>query len=43
VTADLPPSDPMSGSKNAIGQLFSLGAQGYDAVRRNLIPCFDGF
>jgi tRNA (cmo5U34)-methyltransferase len=33
----------MSGSSNAIGQLFSLGAQGYDAVRRNLVPCFDGF
>jgi tRNA (cmo5U34)-methyltransferase len=33
----------MSGSGNAIGQLFSLGAQGYDAVRRNLVPCFDGF
>jgi tRNA (cmo5U34)-methyltransferase len=33
----------MSGSNNAIGQLFSLGAQGYDAVRRNLVPCFDGF
>lgn len=33
----------MSGSSNAIEQLFSLGAQGYDAVRRNLVPCFDGF
>ena len=33
----------MSGSSSAIGQLFSLGAQGYDAVRRNLVPCFDGF
>ena len=33
----------MSGSSNAIGQLFSAGAQGYDAVRRNLVPCFDGF
>lgn len=33
----------MSGSSNAIGELFSLGAQGYDAVRRNLVPCFDGF
>jgi tRNA (cmo5U34)-methyltransferase len=33
----------MSGSSNAIGQLFSLGAQGYDAARRNLVPCFDGF
>jgi len=33
----------MSGSSNAIGQLFSLGAQGYDAVRRNLVPCFDAF
>ncbi len=36
-------SHPMSGPSNAIGQLFSLGAQGYDAVRRNLVPCFDGF
>jgi len=33
----------MSGSSNALGRLFSLGAQGYDAVRRNLVPCFDGF
>jgi hypothetical protein len=33
----------MSGSSNAVGRLFSLGAQGYDAVRRNLVPCFDGF
>ena len=33
----------MSGSSNAVGQLFSIGAQGYDAVRRNLVPCFDGF
>lgn len=33
----------MSGSSNAIGEIFSLGAQGYDAVRRNLVPCFDGF
>ncbi|HVB80936.1 MAG TPA: methyltransferase domain-containing protein [Candidatus Binataceae bacterium] len=33
----------MSGSSNPIGQLFSRGAQGYDAVRRNLVPCFDGF
>jgi len=33
----------MSGTGNAIGQLFSLGAQGYDAVRRNLVPCFDAF
>lgn len=33
----------MSGSGSAIGQLFSIGAQGYDAVRRNLVPCFDGF
>ena len=33
----------MSGSSNAVGRLFSLGAQGYDAVRRNLMPCFDGF
>lgn len=33
----------MGGPSNAIGQLFSLGAQGYDAVRRNLVPCFDGF
>ena len=33
----------MNGSSNAVGRLFSLGAQGYDAVRRNLVPCFDGF
>lgn len=33
----------MSGSSNAISQLFSSGAQGYDAVRRNLVPCFDDF
>jgi tRNA (cmo5U34)-methyltransferase len=33
----------MSGSDSAIGQLFNSGAQGYDAVRRNLVPCFDGF
>jgi tRNA (cmo5U34)-methyltransferase len=33
----------MSGSHNAIGELFDIGAQGYDAVRRNLVPCFDGF
>ncbi|HTQ24390.1 MAG TPA: class I SAM-dependent methyltransferase [Candidatus Binataceae bacterium] len=33
----------MSGSSNTVGRLFSLGAQGYDAVRRNLVPCFDGF
>ena len=33
----------MSGSSNAVGRLFDLGAQGYDAVRRNLVPCFDGF
>jgi tRNA (cmo5U34)-methyltransferase len=33
----------MGGSDSAIGQLFSIGAQGYDAVRRNLVPCFDGF
>src|ERR1700722_11910538 len=32
-----------SSSSNPEGQLFSAGAQGYDAVRRNLIPCFDGF
>ncbi|HVA40451.1 MAG TPA: class I SAM-dependent methyltransferase [Candidatus Binataceae bacterium] len=33
----------MSGFSNAIGQLFTLGAERYDAVRRNLVPCFDGF
>ena len=33
----------MSGSSNAIGRLFNLGAERYDAVRRNLVPCFDGF
>lgn len=33
----------MSGSRNPVERLFSLGAQGYDAVRRNLVPCFDGF
>ncbi|HZZ07049.1 MAG TPA: class I SAM-dependent methyltransferase [Candidatus Binataceae bacterium] len=34
----------MSGaSSNTIGQLFSVGAERYDAVRRNLVPCFDAF
>jgi tRNA (cmo5U34)-methyltransferase len=33
----------MSGSNHAIGQVFGIGAQGYDAVRRNLVPCFDAF
>jgi tRNA (cmo5U34)-methyltransferase len=33
----------MGGSSKALGQLFSLDAQGYDAVRRNLVPCFDDF
>lgn len=33
----------MSASGKAIGELFNTGAQSYDAVRRNLVPCFDSF
>ena len=33
----------MSSSSNAIAELFSIGAEHYDAVRRNLVPCFDAF
>ncbi len=33
----------MSDSASVIGRLFDAGAAGYDAVRRNLVPCFDAF
>jgi tRNA (cmo5U34)-methyltransferase len=33
----------MTGSSNAVGELFSIAAERYDAVRRNLVPCFDAF
>lgn len=34
---------PVSASSNILRQLFDAGASSYDAVRRNLVPCFDGF
>lgn len=33
----------MSDSASIIARLFDAGAAGYDAVRRNLVPCFDAF
>ncbi len=33
----------MSDSGKAIARLFNIDAQGYDAARRNLVPCFDSF
>lgn len=33
----------MSDSSSTVGRLFDAGAPGYDAVRRNLVPCFDAF
>lgn len=33
----------MSVSSDDIGRAFDAGAASYDAVRRNLVPCFDGF
>jgi tRNA (cmo5U34)-methyltransferase len=33
----------MTGPSNAVGEIFSIGAERYDAVRRNLVPCFDAF
>jgi tRNA (cmo5U34)-methyltransferase len=33
----------MNVSSSIVGRLFDAGASGYDAVRRNLVPCFDAF